>query len=169
LSPMHRARRRRPRPLWNSHRPRPRRGALLSSRSVPRQHFSTQFVDVTCGQLLDVVEGRSGKEPKAWLEKKGEVFRNGVVYATSTSLGLSAVLDEMLPAPTQVADRSRREARQHQARRVPRRTRTRRSAIADGATTPSIAADGSSRWRTSDSRPTAGRSSSACCALATRR
>ncbi len=70
-----------------------------------RQHFSTQFVDVICGQLLDVVEGRSGKEPKAWLEKKGEVFRDGVVYATLDLSGpYRAVLDEMLPAATQVAD-----------------------------------------------------------------
>jgi hypothetical protein len=39
-----------------------------------RQELSTQFVDVKRGQLLDVVPGRSGKEPKAWLEAKGKTL-----------------------------------------------------------------------------------------------
>ena len=34
--------------------------------------LSTQLVDVECGQLLDVVEGRKAEEPKTWLENRGE-------------------------------------------------------------------------------------------------
>jgi transposase len=70
-----------------------------------KQEFSTQFVDVTCGQLLDVVPGRSGKEPKAWLERKGKAWRDGIVFATLDLSGpYRAVLDGMLPDATQVAD-----------------------------------------------------------------
>jgi transposase len=70
-----------------------------------RQHFSTQFVDVTCGQLLDVVPGRSGKEPKAWLDAKPKTWRDAIVFATLDLSGpYRAVLDEMLPHGTQVAD-----------------------------------------------------------------
>ena len=70
-----------------------------------RQEFSTQFVDVTCGQLLDVVPGRSGKEPKAWLENKPKAWRDNIAYATLDLSGAyRAVLDEMLPDATQVAD-----------------------------------------------------------------
>ena len=70
-----------------------------------RQEFSTQFVDVTCGQLLDVVPGRSGKEPKAWLEQKPKAWRDGITFATLDLSGpYRAVFDEMLPDATQVAD-----------------------------------------------------------------
>jgi transposase len=70
-----------------------------------RQEFSTQFVDVRTGQLLDVVEGRSGKEPKKWLEDKGEAFREAIAFATLDLSGpYRAVLDEKLPRATQVAD-----------------------------------------------------------------
>ncbi len=70
-----------------------------------RQEFSTQFVDVTRGQLLDVVPGRSGKEPKAWLAKKPKAWRDGIVYATLDLSGpYRAVFDEMLPDAVQVAD-----------------------------------------------------------------
>lgn len=70
-----------------------------------KQHFSTQFVDVTCGQLLDIVPGRGGKEPKAWIEKKDKAFRDGVRFATLDLSGpYRGVLDEKLPAATQVAD-----------------------------------------------------------------
>jgi transposase len=47
-----------------------------------RQEFSTQIVDVGVGQLLDVVPGRSGAEPTAWLEKQGKEWRDKVRYAT---------------------------------------------------------------------------------------
>ena len=70
-----------------------------------RQEFSTQFVDVYVGQLLDVVPGRSRKEPKAWLEKKGEAWRNRIAFATLDLSGpYRAVFDEKLPDATQVAD-----------------------------------------------------------------
>ena len=52
-----------------------------------RKEFSTQFVDVRTGQLLDVVEGRSDKEPKARLEEKGKAWRDEIAYA---ALDLSA-------------------------------------------------------------------------------
>ena len=67
--------------------------------------FSTQLVDVQCGQLLDVVEGRRAEEPKAWLENRGEEWLGKVRYAT---LGLSAtyksVFDATVPHAVQVAD-----------------------------------------------------------------
>ena len=70
-----------------------------------RRDFSTQFVDVRTGQLLDVVPGRSGKEPKAWLEKKGKPWRDGITYAALDLSGpYRAVLEEMLPDATLVAD-----------------------------------------------------------------
>jgi transposase len=47
-----------------------------------RQEFSTQFVDVKAGQLLDVVRGRSGTEPTRWLEAKGKAWRDKVCWAT---------------------------------------------------------------------------------------
>jgi transposase len=43
-----------------------------------RQEFSTQMVDVGVGHLLDVVPGRSGAEPTAWLEKQGKEWRDKV-------------------------------------------------------------------------------------------
>lgn len=70
-----------------------------------RQEFSTQFVDVRTGQLLDVVRGRSGKEPKRWLEEKGKAFRDEVAFATLDLSGpYRAVLEEKLPNATLVAD-----------------------------------------------------------------
>ena len=47
-----------------------------------RQHFSTQIVDVERGQLLDVVPGRRGEHPKAWLESQGDEWLSHVRYAT---------------------------------------------------------------------------------------
>jgi transposase len=70
-----------------------------------RKEFSTQFVDVRTGQLLDVVPGRSGKEPKAWLEEKGRAWRDEIAYAALDLSGpYRAVLSEMLPDATLVAD-----------------------------------------------------------------
>ena len=43
-----------------------------------RQEYSTQMVDVGAGQLLDVVPGRSGAEPTAWLERQGKEWRDKV-------------------------------------------------------------------------------------------
>jgi len=39
-----------------------------------RQELSTQIVDVGHGQLLDVVPGRSGTEPVAWLAARGKTW-----------------------------------------------------------------------------------------------
>jgi transposase len=47
-----------------------------------RQEFSTQIVDVGLGQLLDIVPGRSGEGPTAWLKAKGKDWRDQVRYAT---------------------------------------------------------------------------------------
>ena len=70
-----------------------------------RLDFSTQFVDVTKGQLLDVVPGRSGKAPRDWLAAKDAAWRDAVVYATLDLSGpYRAVLTEMLPKAVQVAD-----------------------------------------------------------------
>jgi len=70
-----------------------------------RKEFSTQFVDVRTGQLLDVVPGRSGREPKAWLEDKGKAWRDEIAYAALDLSGpYRSVLEEMLPDATLVAD-----------------------------------------------------------------
>jgi transposase len=47
-----------------------------------RQNYSTQIVDVERGQLLDVVPGRSGAAPTAWLNSQGEDWLSHVRYAT---------------------------------------------------------------------------------------
>ncbi|MGH9078360.1 MAG: ISL3 family transposase [Acidimicrobiales bacterium] len=70
-----------------------------------RQHFSTSIVDVTAGQLLDVVAGRSGKAPAAWLEARGQAWRDQVRWATLDLSGpYRATFDLMLPDAVQVAD-----------------------------------------------------------------
>ncbi|MHB8262531.1 MAG: ISL3 family transposase [Acidimicrobiales bacterium] len=59
----------------------------------------------TENQLLDIVPGRSGKEPIKWLESKGQDWRDRVRYATmDLSSPYRAVFNEMLPGATQVAD-----------------------------------------------------------------
>lgn len=70
-----------------------------------RQEFSSQFVDVRRGQLIDIVPGRSGKEPIKWLEAKEQEWKKKVRYATLDLAGsYRAVFDKMLPHATQVAD-----------------------------------------------------------------
>ncbi len=67
--------------------------------------FSTQLVDVECGQLLDVVEGRRAEEPKAWLENRGEEWLDKVRYATlDLSATYKSVFDATVPHAVQVAD-----------------------------------------------------------------
>jgi transposase len=62
-------------------------------------------VDVKRGQLLDIVPGRSGKEPIKWLRERGKPWRDQVKYATLDLSGpYRAVFDLMLPHATQVAD-----------------------------------------------------------------
>jgi len=69
------------------------------------QRYSTQIVDVNRGQLLDVVPGRKGAEPKAWLEAQGADWLAGIDYATLDLSGsYRAVFDAVLPNATQVAD-----------------------------------------------------------------
>jgi transposase len=69
------------------------------------RHFSTSIVDVTHGQLLDIVKGRSGKEPTAWLDRQGGAWRDQVRFATCDLSGpYRAVFEAMLPAATLVAD-----------------------------------------------------------------
>jgi len=69
------------------------------------RHFSTSIVDVEHGQLLDIVRGRSGKEPTLWLAQRGEAWRNQVRFATCDLSGpYRAVFEAMLPRATLVAD-----------------------------------------------------------------
>jgi transposase len=70
-----------------------------------RQEFSTQIVDVAVGQLLDIVPGRTGAEPTAWLEAKGKEWRDQVRYATlDLSSPYRLVFTTMVPNAVQVAD-----------------------------------------------------------------
>lgn len=70
-----------------------------------RQHFSTSIVDVGRGQLLDVVPGRSGAEPKGWLERRGPSWLAQVRFATLDLSGsYRAVFDAVIPDAVQIAD-----------------------------------------------------------------
>jgi len=70
-----------------------------------RQHYSTQIVDVQAGQLLDIVPGRSGKEPTKWLQGQGQAWLDQVRFATLDLSGTyRAVFDAVLPHAVQVAD-----------------------------------------------------------------
>ena len=70
-----------------------------------RQLWSTSIVDVTAGVLLDVVPGRGGSEPAAWLAAQGDEWRAQVEWATlDLSSPYRAVYNTMLPDATQIAD-----------------------------------------------------------------
>jgi len=70
-----------------------------------RPEFSTSIVDVATGQLLDVVPGRGGTEPKAWIERQGPQWRANVHFATlDLSSSYRSVFSSMLPHATQIAD-----------------------------------------------------------------
>jgi len=70
-----------------------------------RQNYSTQIVDVKRGQLLDVVPGRSGVAPTAWLQARGEDWLSHVRYATLDLSGpYRSVFNKTVPQATQVAD-----------------------------------------------------------------
>jgi transposase len=70
-----------------------------------RQEFTTQIVDVGLGQLLDIVPGRSGTGPTAWLEAKDKEWRDQVRYATlDLSSPYRKVFTDTLPDAVQVAD-----------------------------------------------------------------
>ena len=68
-------------------------------------NFSTQLVDVECGQLLDVVEGKKAEGPRIWLENRGEEWLGKVRYATlDLSATYKSVFDATVPNAIQVAD-----------------------------------------------------------------
>lgn len=70
-----------------------------------RPEFSTSIVDVANGQLLDVVPGRGGTEPKAWIEAQGPEWRANVKFATlDLSSSYRSVFSSVLPHATQIAD-----------------------------------------------------------------
>ncbi len=79
--------------------------AFLREAPYYRTQFSTSIVDGKNTQLLDVVPGRSGKEPTAWLESQGEEWLSHVRYATLDLSGpYRAVFTNVLPGATLVAD-----------------------------------------------------------------
>lgn len=70
-----------------------------------RQRWSTSIVDVHAGILLDVVPGRGGSEPAAWLSDRGPDWLPGIQWATlDLSSPYRAVFDTMIPDATQIAD-----------------------------------------------------------------
>lgn len=70
-----------------------------------RQLWSTQIVDVTTGQLLDVVAGRDSVEPCRWFAARPDAWRAAIEWATlDLSSSYRSVFDTMLPDATQVAD-----------------------------------------------------------------
>lgn len=69
------------------------------------QAWSTQIVDVTRGQLLDVIEGRSTAGLCDWLAGRDRAWLDQIRWATLDLSGpWRAAFDTMLPAVTQVAD-----------------------------------------------------------------
>jgi hypothetical protein len=50
------------------------------------RHFSISIVDVQHGQLLDVVKGRSGKEPTLWRDERGQSWRDQVAFLANAKL-----------------------------------------------------------------------------------
>jgi transposase len=80
--------------------------AFVRAAPYYRTNFVTSIVDVERGQLLDVVPGRGGDEPKYWLWARGRIWRDAVTYATLDLSGsYKAVFDACLPRATQVADK----------------------------------------------------------------
>lgn len=70
-----------------------------------RTHFATTIADTRRGQLLDVVPGRGGAEPTAWIEGRSEQWRAGVRWATlDLSAAFRLVFTSTLPQATLVAD-----------------------------------------------------------------
>jgi len=68
--------------------------------------FVTSIVDVGSGQLLDLVQGRGGDEPKRWIMRQSKEWRDGVRYATlDLSSAYKAVFGACLPDATLVADK----------------------------------------------------------------
>lgn len=69
------------------------------------QAWSTSIVDVTRGQLLDVIEGRSSAGLFEWLVGRPEAWLDAIRWAVLDLSGpWRLAFDTMLPAATQVAD-----------------------------------------------------------------
>jgi len=69
------------------------------------QAWSTQFVDVRRGQLLDVIPGRNAAGPCAWLAGQGAEWCDQIEFGTLDLSGpYRKVFDTMLPTAIQVAD-----------------------------------------------------------------
>jgi len=69
------------------------------------KNFVTAIVDVDKGQLLDIVPGRKGNEPKQWLRERGPEWLANVTAGTiDLSATYKSVFDDVLPKATLVAD-----------------------------------------------------------------
>jgi len=70
-----------------------------------RQVWSTQVVDVTRGQLLDVITGRDAATVCEWFAARDQDWCDAIKWATlDLSNGYRIVFNTMLPDATQVAD-----------------------------------------------------------------
>ena len=70
-----------------------------------RQNWATTIVDVRNPTLLDVVPGRGGEHPKAWIADQGQEWCDGVRWGTlDLSGGYRSVFRTTLPKTTLVAD-----------------------------------------------------------------
>ena len=80
--------------------------AFVRTEPYYRTAFVTSIVDVVRGQLLDLVPGRGGEEPRRWLMSQSQPWRDGVAWATLDLSGAyKAVFDAVLPDATLVADK----------------------------------------------------------------
>jgi transposase len=69
------------------------------------QLWCTSIVDVTAGQLLDVVAGRTAQGPSAWLGARPDAWRQHVRWGVLDLSGpYRKTFDDALPDATQVAD-----------------------------------------------------------------
>ena len=70
-----------------------------------RQNWATTIVDVRNPTLLDVVPGRGGEHPKAWIADQGQEWCDGVRWGTLDLSGsYRSVFRTALPNTTLVAD-----------------------------------------------------------------
>ena len=69
------------------------------------RRWCTSIVDVTGGQLLDVVPGRDAAAPAAWLLNQPEEWRDGITWGVPGLSGAyRSAFDDALPRAGQVAD-----------------------------------------------------------------
>lgn len=64
--------------------------------------WATTIYDIASGRLLDVVEGRSGTGPTAWLRSQGTAWLAGI--RLDMSGGYRSVFDTVVPDAALVAD-----------------------------------------------------------------